>query len=402
MRIVRDRTTWMLYGQLAIWAYFIYSFAPVVPLLRTEQHTSRMVASLHSTAFAVGAVIAGTLLPSLVRRYDRGTRIRIGLLGVGLGVIGLLLAEPFPLTVTAVAVSAAFGTILANSIMAELSEHHGPAGPAAISEGNALAAGIGLVAPLLIGLAVSLGFGWRPGMAVLVLGVVAVVSSGSRSPDDAPEYRADPVAARTGRLPRRYWLVFIALLGTASVEVGMNQWVADVLLERTGMSQGAATACVSAIIAGMFVGRLVASQVALRVPSAGVMLGGLVLSAAGFAVFWLAGVAWVAIVGLGLCGLGNAVHFPFGIALAIEHSNGQPDLATAKTSYAFGAAFGLAPFALGSVADLVGPHTAFLLVPLFLAVSAAAVVPLARGRRAVQPAGTLCPGCPEIGELDTV
>jgi cyanate permease len=88
----------------------------------------------------------------------------------------------------------------------------------------------------------------------------------------------------------------------------------------------------------------------------------LVVSAAGFTVFWLATTAWLAILGLLVCGLGNALHYPLAIALAVEHSNGQPDLAAARSAYAMAVGFGLAPFALGWLADGVGTHRAFLMM----------------------------------------
>src|SRR2546423_14481198 len=91
------------------------------------------------------------------------------------------------------------------------------------------------------------------------------------------------------------------------------------------------------------------------------------VGAAGFALFWLAPVPWLAVVGLVVLGLGDSVHFPLGIALVVAHSDGQPDLAVSRSSYAASLAFGVSPFALGALADGVGPHTAFLLVPLFLA-----------------------------------
>ena len=81
-------------------------------------------------------------------------------------------------------------------------------------------------------------------------------------------------------------------------------------------------------------------------------------------------------VGLAVCGLGNAVHFPLGIALAVAHSGGQPELALSRTTYAICIALSVAPFALGAIADRVGPHTAILLVAGFLAVSATAVTRL--------------------------
>ena len=92
VRIVRDRPTWLIYGQLSLWAYFVYGFTPVVPLLRAEQHTSRMVASLHGTAFAVGGVLCGLLMPMISRRLDRHTRIWSGMAGAAVAILGLAAA----------------------------------------------------------------------------------------------------------------------------------------------------------------------------------------------------------------------------------------------------------------------------------------------------------------------
>jgi len=87
---------------------------------------------------------------------------------------------------------------------------------------------------------------------------------------------------------------------------------------------------------------------------------------------------------------------------AVAHSGGQPDLAVSRASYATAASFGLSPFLLGLIADRVGPHTAFLLVPAYLAGAAALAwrlrrddrpghpkVPQAGGRAAVPGAGRL-------------
>jgi cyanate permease len=98
-----------------------------------------------------------------------------------------------------------------------------------------------------------------------------------------------------------------------------------------------------------------------------VLLGAITLSALGFAVFWLAPVPWLAVVGLVVLGLGDSMHFPLGIALVVAHSGGQPDLAVSRSSYAAALAFGVSPFLLGVLADATGPHPAFLLVPVFLA-----------------------------------
>src|SRR5436190_256729 len=68
VQLVRDRLTWVMYVQLALWVYFLYGFGPVAPLLRDELHISRTLAGLHGTAFAAGGVIGGAVLPLFTRR----------------------------------------------------------------------------------------------------------------------------------------------------------------------------------------------------------------------------------------------------------------------------------------------------------------------------------------------
>jgi fucose permease len=156
----------------------------------------------------------------------------------------------------------------------------------------------------------------------------------------------------------------------------MNLWVVDVLREHARLPAAAATAALSGIVAGMFIGRLAGSRLALRVPPARLLLMMLAVSLVWFTVFWVATAPWLAICALVGCGLGNALHFPLGMALVVRCSGGLPDLAVARTSYAVGVAFGLAPFVLGAIADQLGAHTAFLLLPAFLAVSAIAILRL--------------------------
>jgi MFS family permease len=391
--LVRDRTTWLMYAQLGVWAYFLYGFGPVVPLLRDEQHTSRTIAGLHGTAFAVGGVVGGALLPWLVRRIGRPAVIWSGMAGVALSVLGLSQARALLATLACAVVAAVGGSSAVNGIIAALSDHHGLAGPASISEANALAAAAGLVAPLVVGACVAAGLGWRPGLAALAAAValiaVAAVLSGVRLPAAAPVSTVDGM--RAGQLPRLFWLVFASLVATGSVEASMSLWEADVLRAHAHVRASVATAALSAMVGGMVAGRTVGGRLVLRLPLVRVLLGALAVAGLGFAVFWLAAVAWLALAGLVVCGLGISMHYPLGMALAVTHSGGQPDLAAARTSYAMGIAFGLAPFALGAVADTTGPHRAFLVLPVFLAVSATAITVLARLARASAPSAPSAP-----------
>ncbi|MFG3419572.1 MFS transporter [Micromonospora sp. NPDC048063] len=406
-RLTRDRTTWLTYAQLGLWGFFLYGFGPVVPLLRDEQGTSAAVAGLHSTGIAVGALAGGALFAPLARRVGRGRAIWTGLAGVALGVTALGTLRALPATITAVAVIATFGMLVISGVSVVLTDRHGTGAPAALTEANAACAGMGILAPLVIGASVDAGWGWRPVMAVeaglIALVALAAVTFRVRLPDAAPAAaagdppaggpadtdppagarRAAPVAGAARRLPPTYWIAWVLMAVTGSIEVCLSLWTADVLRSHAGMAAGAASAAVAAIVCGMFVGRLVGGRFALRYRPVPLLLAALGVSLAGFALFWVAPVGWLAVAGLVVLGVGNALHYPLAISIALAVAGPAADRAAGWASYSMGVGFGIAPVALGWVADGVGPHLAFLLLPGFIA---AAALLAARLGRALRPA----------------
>ncbi|MFI5833788.1 MFS transporter [Micromonospora sp. NPDC051300] len=435
-RLTRDRTTWLTYAQLGLWGFFLYGFGPVVPLLRDEQGTSAAVAGLHSTGIAVGALAGGALFAPVARRLGRGAAVWLGLAGVAVGVTALGLLRPLPATIAAVAVVATFGMMVISGVNVLLTARHGPAAPAALTEANAVCAGMGILAPLTIGVTVGDGLGWRPVMAVEVglialvaltavtfrvrrpkrapaaaatahpvvapavrsvpaaAGIVAVAGGpdGARPEAGQPEIpdgaRATPsgddqgVRAGSGRLPRAYWIAWVLMAVTGSIEVCLSLWTADVLRTHAGLSAGGASAAVAAIVCGMFVGRLAGGRAALRWSPVPLLLGAFTVSLAGFTLFWASPVGWLAVAGLVVLGLGNALHYPLATAIALAVAGGAADRAAGWSSYSMAVGFGIAPVALGRVADGVGPHAAFLLLPAFIVV---AVLLTGRLGRALRP-----------------
>ncbi|MBB5871623.1 MFS family permease [Allocatelliglobosispora scoriae] len=369
-RLLRDPITWLIYAQLALWGYFNYGFGPIVPLLRDEEHTSSGVASLHSTAIAAGAMIGGATFPVLARRWGRGNVMWAAVAAIALCTVGFVaLPARLPLTLSLAAIIAVFGILLVSGVVSALSEHHGPAGPAALSEANAAACAAGLVAPLVIGATVNAGWGWRPGLAVLIALVVIVAVIAFTRGVRVPSGSVAPATAKgvtRGALPRAYWIAWTMMAVTGSVEVGLSMWTVDVLRTNVGMASGSAAALISAILAGMFIGRLFGARLTLRLPVIPLYLAALATSAVGFAIFWTAGSPVQAGAGLVVLGLGNALHYPLVIALAVQVSPGQADRAAAASAYSMGLSFGAGPLVLGLIADRVGAHAAFLLVPLLL------------------------------------
>ncbi|MFD4207229.1 MFS transporter [Micromonospora tulbaghiae] len=434
-RLIRDRFTWLTYAQLGLWGFFLYGFGPVVPLLRDEQGTSAAVAGLHSTGIAVGALAGGALFAPVARRLGRGPAIWLGLAGVAAGVTALGLLRPLPATLAAVAVIATFGMMVVSGVSVVLTARHGPAAPAALTEANAACAGMGILAPLTIGLTVDAGLGWRPLMAVevglITLVALAALTFRVRVPQRAPAVAAAgtplPVAASTrvpavpasgvseaavsapsvsasavpasavpasgvpasgvtasgsaGRLPRAYWIAWVLMSVTGSIEVCLSLWTADVLRTHAGLSAGGASAAVAAIVCGMFAGRIAGGRAALRWPPVPLLLAALTVSLAGFALFWASTVGWLAVTGLVVLGLGNALHYPLAISIALAVAGPAADKAAGWSAYSMGVGFGIAPVALGWVADGVGPHPAFLLLPVFIAVAVLLTVRLGRALR---------------------
>jgi MFS family permease len=383
-RLARDRVTLLIYAQLSLWGFYIYGLGPVVPLLRDEQGTSNAVASLHSTGVAVGTLIGGFLFPILARRFGRATLSWISITGIAAGVIVLCTVRPLAATLSIVVVISVFGTMLVSGVNAMLSAKHGPAAPAALSEANAVGAALGIVSPLLIGAAVGIGLGWRPALGVEVVLILGVVLAAVFGRIQLPSAAAvDVSAVRRSPLSRSYWLAWTLLVFTASIEVCLSLWSADVLRSHAGMSPGAASGAVASVMVGMFLGRVIGGRIALRVPPPTLLLGAFAVSLAGFAVFWVSPVPGIAVAGLVVLGLGNAMHYPLGIAMAMAAAPSQTDRASAYTAYAIGIGFGVAPVALGAVADAVGdPRMAFLLLPAFLALAA---VLASRLRRTLTP-----------------
>ncbi|MGN9912006.1 MFS transporter [Phytohabitans sp. LJ34] len=369
----------LVYAQLGLWGFFLYGFGPVVPLLRDEQGTTAAVASLHSTGLAAGGLIGASAFPWLVGRLGRGGVLWLALAGVAGSVVVLCAFEPLPATLGAAVLASTFGTMIVIGVNAALADHHGPGATAAISEANAVAAGAGVLAPIVIGLSASAGFGWRPGIAVVVGLIALLFAAGFLFRVRLPAVVAPPSTVSGRRpLPRSYWLAWAMMSATGSVEVCLSLWAADVLRTHAGMSPAAASATVAAIVGGMFAGRLVGSALARRVAPVPLLLGALATSLVGFAIFWASSVAWVAAAGLMVLGLGNAMHFPLGVSMALAVADGQRDRASAYAMYASAIGFGIAPVALGWVSDGVGPHRAFLLMPLFIAVAAVLAVRLRR------------------------
>jgi MFS family permease len=387
LRLTRDTLTWSVYASLAGWTWFLYGFAAALPLLRTEQGASRTVMGLHSTMLAVGAVLAGLTTHALVRRLTRRRMALAALLAIAVGTGLLTAVRPVPATLAVALLLGIGGSTILNVLNPALLDQQGPAGPAALSEGNAVASAVGLFAPLAVGGGVALGLTWRPGLLLACMSLVPAIVllhrivPGTTAVDDRPA----SAAGRPPALPVVFWPLGLAVGVLVSVEFCVTTWSADLLMQRTPLGPGAASAGVSAVIAAMAVGRFATGHLALRVPLRGLLLGGIGLTVLGWVVTWLSTAATPALLGLAITGLGLSGHFPLASSLALLATPGQRDQAAGRLSLVVGAAIGVAPLTLGAMADVMGTHRAFVLVPVLLGTAAALLLGGARPARGLRP-----------------
>jgi MFS family permease len=369
----RDDVTWLVHVQLGLWGWFLFGFAPVVPLLREEFDVSRPVAATHGSLIAAGSVGVGLLYPRISARFGRGVVAWVGTLGLCGGIVVLATGRHLPQTLLGAALAGLFGSLLVVGSAPILGEHHGHAGPAAITETNAVAAGTGLLAPAVIGGCVAAGWGWRVALVAVVVPTLLAAAAlrHTRIAAAAPPTHEQQ---RTAPLTRGFWFAWAALVAVIAIEFSMTLWSSDVLRDRVDLGDGAATAAISAVLGGMFVGRLAGTWLVARHGTDPTLLAALALTAAGFAVFWLAHHPAPAIAGLALTGLGMSLHYPLAIARAIRLAPGAADRAAGRLAVGAGSAGILAPVLLGAAADASSPHTAFLGVPVLVAVAAIAVL----------------------------
>ena len=372
----RDKPTWISYVQAAFFGWGIYGLGPAIGFLRDDLHLSRTIASVHSLTLALGSVCAGLVSNRLIAALGRGQVLRYSSYLMAISLIAFAFGPSIAVTLPA---AAGFGCAVATFVQgtaAFLDRHQGLAAPGSISELHAMAAGVGMLSPVLIGIGVSSGFGWRPALLVAVLGILVIETLRGR---DISVYGVKPISPATARsevhrhdiqgpLSKSFWWALVVMICTSSTEFSMLLWSSELLRSQGHLGKGASAAAVGCVVGGMFIGRFLGARLTTRLDSENLYLNSLVLSLAGFMLFWLSSIPVIMLIGLTLTGLGMSVHFPLGIARAIRSSVGHSDRAAALISVGTGTASGLAPFLLGALADGVGTHWAYAIVPTVLVI----------------------------------
>ena len=118
------------------------------------------------------------------------------------------------------------GALTLIQVSVVLSAKHGLNRTRAISEANVLASFCAVLAPLVIGAAEALRFGWRAGVALAPLYLLLLALGYGRA---ALPLRATAAARVRTPLPGRYWRHWTTLVLCVATEFGVMFWAVDFL-----------------------------------------------------------------------------------------------------------------------------------------------------------------------------
>ena len=396
---VRDRMTGMAYCGLATYAYVLYALGPLLPLLRQDLHLSYSMMSLHSTAFAAGAVLTNLLFERARRRFGYRTLFWAAMAGLVLG--GLLLATgpSVAVTLTASAGGGVGGSLLQTTVLAVLSEHHGRYGPLrdrALVEANASASATALAAPLVVGGLQAVDVAWNWSLLLPMAAAIVLYAIFRREPLRPAGNESGSGTARRAHtddrcgLPTAFWVLATLCGVVVGAEFCLVFYGSPQLTSIVGLTASDAATAMSLFYGGELVGRLAGSRITgdagLRRSTSRLVFAALAVSGVGFLALWTTSMTWVALTGLFLSGLGVANLFPLTLSLAISAAPESAGRATAGVQLLVGAAIMLAPLLLGSLSDLLGVRPAFGIAGLLLPL-AALLLALGHRTSATEPQG---------------
>jgi len=374
----------MTYGLVGFFAFMETVLGPIMPFLRTELGIDYTTASLHFSAFALGAVLLGLFGDRLSAWWGRRVSLWGGAFAMGAG--GVFLASvPSPWgTIPAAFVMGLSGALVIVTSQALLSDRHGEFGAVAVTESNITASACAISAPLLVGAFAASALGWKAALAAPLAALVLLALAFLFRPPDLPRTTAKGEGQAVGLvLPPRYWgLWALVALGVAS-EWCVAYWGADFLADGTGLSRAAAATSLTTFFVAMMGGRIASSRLARFLPATLLLAATLGLALVGFPLFWFSPGSILTLAGLFVTGVGIGGVYPLGVSAAIAAVPGNSDAAAARLSIGGGGAILVAPFVLGALADRIGIATAFgIVIPMLLAALALALVALRKDHKA--------------------
>lgn len=362
----RTLFTWLAYLLLAFYGYFLNILGPITPFLKDELQLSYTVSSLHFTAFAVGMLLVGLGGHLIIQRIGRWRSLWIGAAGMSASALLLSIGSAAWMTISACFLMGLVGSLILVIVPSALSDQHGEQRAVALSEANVIASLIATAAPLLVGWFAHFTGGWRWALGVAALTPIVMRLGFARAVLPRSSSSKNEPAHEKQALPFLYWVYWVAIVLSVSVEFCMISWSADYMETGLGMLKVDAAQTVSVFLGAMIAGRLAGSRLVRRFSVTNVVAGAILVAASGFLVYWKAGSVGMGLVGLFITGLGVAPMYPLVLSLAIEASDNHAVQASARAALASGTAILTLPLVLGRLADAFGIRDAYGVVGVLL------------------------------------
>ncbi len=367
-RIVRTPAIWSLYALLGLYAFLQNAIGPAVPFLRAEFHLDHTFASLHMSAFAAGMMIAGVSAPWFIRRFGTRAALWGGQFGSLIGATALVLAPSPWISLVGILFAGFTGTVSLAVTQAAVSSLAGAHRGRALIEANMAASLTSAAAPFVLVLGTLIGTGWRTIWPAIVLALAATLTFGWKPVASSVPRQFTEEHAVAGTLPRSYLRAWLLIFFGVCVEWAVGFWASDYLKGLPGGSLSLAAAGAGVFQLASLTGRLISSQLMGRWSERRLLVVAILLTAAGFPLYWSLANPWVSFAGLVLCGLGVSNFYPLGLSLALGAAGNQGAKGSSLATLASGSAVLTAPLALGALADAWDLRAALFTIPLGLVI----------------------------------
>jgi fucose permease len=339
-------------------------------------------AELGQLGLLIAVGTAGYLLSSLLsgrveRHLGVGRLLVVSALLAAGGLGAFALAPTWVLALIAMFVAACGAALVDAGLNAYVAVHH------SVRVMHFLHASFGVGAtlgPVIMGLAIGVGSGWRAGYAVLVAVQVVLVAGFVRS---RRRWRSVPdVRDVSDRRPVSRFATAVAVgvfLLYTGAEVAAGQWSFTMLTVGRGVGDTVGSALVAGYWGSLTVGRVGVGVIGDRLAPRTTLVGGALLSVLGLIVLWLEVGPWAGGLGLLAAGLGFAPVFPSLVMLTPGRVGA--DRTTGAVGYqlaAAGAGAMVVPGAIGLIveaASLGAVAPVLVLTAALMTVGAAIVSP---------------------------
>ena len=375
----RGAVTWYVYLLLGYFSYVVSIQGNILPFLRDELALSYRDVSLHTSAIAAGVVIVGMLGERVIALLGRRPMLIVATIGSAAAAVLLTLAPSVGVSIGACflfGLAGAFIPVLTNAVLNDVS---GSRRDVAFAESNAMACLFSTTAPVLTGLCVWIGWGWRMAVIAAVASGLIILATFARTP--IPENPHAGSVAAAAPLPFAFWCYWAALGLGVAVEFSAILWAPAYLEQVIGLDATAAAIGAAGFFAGMLIGRASGAALFRLFPISRLFHAATVTVLAGFALYRLTSEPYLVIFGLFVVGLGTALLFPLALSFAIAAAVPAAERGATRIMLSSGLAILIAPPLLGAIADQAGLATALFAIPTFMALAAAAFVAGQASRR---------------------